>query len=150
LPRLHLTRRKIDPALALSKVARAGAGGLVLFVGAVRDNSEFGEVDMVEYEAYEPMAEKRLQLIEKSTMQLWPGSRVFLVHRLGRLKVGAVSVVVAASAPHRAEAFEACRYSIEMIKRDVPIWKKERLSDGTAKWVGGSKLGPIRARRRNG
>jgi molybdopterin synthase catalytic subunit len=144
----HLTKRTIDAAKVISGVSHSGAGGVVLFLGTVRDNSEFGKVDLIDYEAYEQMAEKKLQQIEEDARVSWPESRISLVHRTGRLKVGDVSVAVAASAPHRAEAFEACRYAIERIKHDVPIWKKERLADGTSRWVEGKRIETRTKRRR--
>ena len=135
-----MTRGRIDVGRMMTDVARRGAGGTVLFIGTVRDHSEFGEVDMIDYDVYEPMAEKQLRQIEEDVLASWPESRVRLLHRVGRLKVGEVSVAVVVSAPHRAEAFEASRYAIERIKRDVPIWKRERLADGTSRWVQGKRI----------
>ncbi|MDG6926405.1 MAG: molybdenum cofactor biosynthesis protein MoaE [Nitrososphaerota archaeon] len=143
----RLTKRVIDLTKVLVAVQESGAGGTTLFIGTVRDNSEAGTVDMIRYQAYEPMAEKRLQEIEEEAERRWPMARVSLVHRLGELAVGEVSVAVAVSAPHRAEAFEACRYIIERIKRDVPIWKKERLAGGREVWVEGHTIGTARKRR---
>jgi molybdopterin synthase catalytic subunit len=137
----RLTKQVIDLVKVLAGVQEPTSGGTTLFIGTVRDNSEAGEVDLIRYQAYEPMAEKRLLEIEEETKRLWPMARVKLVHRLGELTVGEVSVAVAVSAPHRAEAFEACRYIIERIKRDVPIWKKERLTGGREVWVEGHPIG---------
>jgi molybdopterin synthase catalytic subunit len=81
------------------------------------------------------MAERKLAEIEREARQRWPVGEIALVHRLGRLGVGEVSVAVAVSCPHRAEAFEACRYAIDRLKQVVPIWKKENRPDGTADWV---------------
>lgn len=126
----------------LSSVGHPGAGAIVLFLGTVRDNSEAGKVDRIEYEAYEPMAEKRLEATEAEVRRRWPATKnVKIVHRVGGLSIGDVSVAVAVSSPHRAEAFEACRHAIEKIKREVPIWKRERLADGREKWVEGALLG---------
>jgi len=139
----RLTREKIDPTKMLKSVGDPGAGAVVLFLGTVRDNSEAGSVDRIEYEAYEPMAEKRLAKVEEDVFRRWPKTRVVkIVHRLGGLAVGEVSVAVAVSSPHRAEAFEACRHVIETIKHDVPIWKRERLADGRTVWVEGIPAGP--------
>jgi molybdopterin synthase catalytic subunit len=144
----RLTKHRIDPDSVLKQVRDPGAGGHALFLGTVRDNSEVGRVDLIRYEAYEPMAEKRLRQIEEETKRKWP-VKVSLVHRLGKLRVGEISVAVAVSAPHRAEAFEACRHAIELIKRDVPIWKKERLADGRELWVEGHVISETpRTRRR--
>ncbi|MDA4132141.1 MAG: molybdenum cofactor biosynthesis protein MoaE [Thaumarchaeota archaeon] len=118
------------------------AGAVVLFLGTVRNNSEAGRVERIEYEAYAPMAEKRLAEAEREVRRRWPRTTgVKIVHRVGSLTIGEVSVAVAVSSPHRAEAFEACRHAIEMIKRDVPIWKREKLSDGSEVWVEGVPFG---------
>jgi len=139
---IRLTRGKIDPSRVLESVADRGAGAVVLFLGTVRDNSEAGSVDRIEYEAYEPMAEKSLAQTEQEVKRRWPATKaVKMVHRVGMLGVGEVSVAVAVSSPHRAEAFEACRFAIERIKRDVPIWKRERLTDGNEVWVKGVRVG---------
>src|ERR1700722_9349316 len=107
----RMTRTKIDPRSMLAEVNDPGAGGTVLFIGTVRDNSEAGEVDRIIYDAYLPMAEKRMLEIEEEVKRRWPVKGVAAQHRVGELKVGEVSVVVAVSAPHRAEAFEACRHA---------------------------------------
>ncbi len=137
-----LTRDEIDPSKVVRSVGHPGAGAVVLFLGTVRDNSEAGSVERIEYQAYEPMAEKRLEKAEQEVRRRWPETTgVTIVHRLGILEVGEVSVAVAVSSPHRAEAFEACRHAIETIKRDVPIWKREKLGDGSEVWVEGRPLG---------
>jgi molybdopterin synthase catalytic subunit len=139
-PQKHarLTRERIDPAAILSAVGDPAAGAVALFLGTVRDNSEAGSVKRIEYEAYEPMAEKMLAHAEEEVRRRWPATTgVEIVHRVGELRVGEVSVAVAVSSPHRAEAFEACRHAIETIKHEVPIWKRERLTDGNEVWVKG-------------
>jgi molybdopterin synthase catalytic subunit len=148
----RLTRDVIDPSEVLSSVADPGAGAVVLFLGTVRDNSEAGTVERVEYEAYETMAEKTLAQAEREVRRRWPATTgVRIAHRVGNLVVGEVSVAVAVSSPHRAEAFEACRHAIETIKHDVPIWKREKLGDGSEVWVEGVPVGPgAGARRRRG
>ncbi len=137
----RITEDTIDPARVLSDVEGPTSGGAVLFLGTVRDNSEAGEVDLISYEAYVPMAEKRMLEIEKEVRRLWPVDKVKLLHRIGKLRVGEISVAVAVSSPHRAEAFEACRHAIERIKHDVPIWKKERLATGREVWGEGQAMG---------
>jgi molybdopterin synthase catalytic subunit len=154
----RLTRDKIDPAEILRSVGDAGAGAVVLFLGTVRDNSEAGSVDRIEYEAYEPMAERSLAQAEEEVRRKWPSTRaVKIAHRVGSLSVGEISAAVAVSSPHRAEAFEACRHAIERIKHDVPIWKRERLADGKEVWVEGVQMKPkagarveVRPRRSHG
>lgn len=109
----------------------------------MRDNDDGKEVEGIEYEAYGPMAEKRLEATEREVKRRWPATKgVRILHRLGGLEVGDVSVAVAVSSPHRTEAFEACRYVIETIKHDVPIWKKEKMADGSTAWVEGNPLRP--------
>jgi molybdopterin synthase catalytic subunit len=123
---------------ALSSVADPGAGGTCVFVGTVRDASPAGEVTGLHYEAWDDLAEARLREIAAELHDRWPLRRVAILHRTGDLAVGEASVVIAVSAAHRAEAFEACRHAIERLKEDVPIWKKESLVSGEAEWVMGS------------
>jgi molybdopterin converting factor subunit 1 len=113
-------------------------GGLVTFVGQVRGESRGRQVIRLDYEAYPPMAEKAMRVIAEEIARDFPGTRVAIVHRVGRLGIGEDAVMIAASAPHRAEAFDACRRAIERLKESVPIWKKETTVDGE-EWVG---LGP--------
>ncbi len=143
----RITKTNIDIPSILAKTNDAKTGGTVLFIGTVRDHSEAGDVDRIVYDAYVPMAEKRMLEIEEEVKEILPEGRVAMLHRIGELKVGEVSVAVAVSAPHRAEAFDACRHTIERIKHDVPIWKKERLADGREKWVEGRPMGKSRKTR---
>jgi molybdopterin synthase catalytic subunit len=131
---VRVTRSPLDPAVLLAEARRDGDGGLTLFVGVVRDNADGRAVEAMEYEAYEPMAEKEMQRIEGDLSARFPSVRLVMRHRIGRLAVGEVAVVVAASAPHREEAFAACRAGIEEIKTRVPVWKREWGPDGSA-WV---------------
>ena len=135
-----LTREPIDPGPLLEAVRRASDGGLALFVGAVRDHHEGRAVDHLVYEAYEPMAERELERIQRSLETEYPGVRVAIRHRIGRLSVGDVAVAIVAAAPHREEAFAACRAGIERIKATVPIWKKEYGPAGEF-WVEGCATG---------
>ena len=130
----YLTRDPIDPAPLLAAVRRDRDGGLALFVGVVRDHAGGRAVEELHYEAYEPMAEKEMAAALERVARSHPAARVAARHRVGRLLVGDVAVVVAASAPHREEAFAACRAGIDEIKRTVPIWKKEYGPGGTL-WV---------------
>ena len=129
-----LSADPIDPVSLLGVVRRGRDGGLALFVGVVRDENEGHRVDRLEYEAYGPMAEKEMVRISKDLARSHPDAQVLFRHRVGALMVGGVAVVVAASAPHRAEAFAACRAGIEAIKARVPIWKREFGPSG-AVWV---------------
>lgn len=137
----RLTRDPLDPAPLLAGVRRDGDGGIALFVGVVRDNADGRAVTEMEYEAYEPMAEKEMERIEADLAARFPGVRLVMRHRIGRLAVGEVAVVVAASAPHREEAFAACRAGIEEIKARVPVWKREWGPDGSV-WVDPCGSGP--------
>ena len=136
-----LTRVQEAP-LSLDELARAvadpAAGAVCTFTGAVRDHSEAGSVTGLTYEAWHELAEQRLAELAAEILERWPVRRVAIVHRVGELSVGEASVIVAVSAAHRAEAFEACRHGIGRLKQDVPIWKKEGLVSGDAHWVMGS------------
>jgi len=116
-------------------VAHPGAGGVNVFVGSVRDESGGQRVTVLEYEAYVSMAEREMARIGGELSGEIPGVRLAVLHRVGRLLVGDLAVVCAASAPHRDEAFRACRLLIDRIKQQVPIWKREHGPDGPY-WVG--------------
>jgi molybdopterin synthase catalytic subunit len=130
---VRATPLSVDEVLAL--VRRPGAGGLAVFVGAVRDESAGRTVTRLEYSAYESMAKREMERIAIELEAEIPGVRVAAMHRTGSLEVGDAAVVCAASAPHRGEAFRACRELIDRIKSRVPIWKREIGPDGAA-WVG--------------
>jgi molybdopterin synthase catalytic subunit len=133
--------RVVDRPLALSEVVDAvsasGLGGIVTFTGTVRDETRGRRVLRLEYEAYAPMAEKKLAEIG-AAVRAAHGAEVAIVHRVGVLAPGEAAVVIACAAPHRTPAFRACEACIETLKRDVPIWKREVFEDGS-EWVG---LGP--------
>ena len=135
---VRVSRDPLEPSEALSFVARAGAGGTVLFSGTVRDHSDGGDVNGLEYEAWDDRAGEQLEAIGLGLFERWPLCAAALLHRTGRLEVGEISVLVCCSAPHRAEAFEAAREGIERVKHEAPIWKKEALVSGEAHWVMGS------------
>ena len=138
---VRITRRPIDPSRVLASVGDEVAGGTVLFVGTIRQRSEGKTVEGLTYEVYREMAERRMRDIEVRVRKKWPVVKVAMVHRYGRLKVGDVSVAVAVSCEHRAEAFEACRYAIDTIKGTLPMWKKERYKGGAQRWVKGTPIG---------
>ena len=131
----RLTRDPIDYHTLTDAVRSPHCGAVVLFLGTVRDLTGQQVTVFLDYEAYAPMAEKKLAEIELEVRQRWPVGEIAMVHRLGRLEVGEVSVAVAVSCPHRAEAFDACRFAIDTLKELVPIWKKENAPDGTGEWV---------------
>jgi len=131
--RLQHTPLSIEACTSL--VAHPGAGAIDVFVGVVRDHAEGRAVTSLEYSAYESMAQKEIAKIIAEVEARVPGSRCAVHHRLGVLAVGELAIVCAASTPHRAESFVACRALIEAVKHSVPIWKLERGPDGEA-WVG--------------
>jgi molybdopterin synthase catalytic subunit len=112
------------------------AGGVVVFLGVVRNNSAGRRVVALEYEAHVPMAEAKMKEIGEAVHRRWPDvKQVAMAHRIGRLGIGDASVVIAVSAAHRQQAFEACHFAIDRLKETVPIWKREIFEDG-AVWVG--------------
>jgi molybdopterin synthase catalytic subunit len=122
--------------IALEDVVRTEAdGALIVFRGVARRYSRGRDVVHLEYEAYPEMAEKVMAQIGDEIKSRWPVSGVAIVHRTGVLQIGQASVVIAVSAPHRGEAFEAAEYAIDRLKHIVPIWKKEVWSDGS-QWIG--------------
>ncbi|MEZ4385237.1 MAG: molybdenum cofactor biosynthesis protein MoaE [Nannocystaceae bacterium] len=125
----------LDHAAVVAAVSHRGAGGITTFVGNVRDRSQGRSIAHLEYEAYEAMALRELAAIIAAIEGSIAGAKVAIHHRLGRLEIGDTAVIIAASAAHRAEAFDACRRAIEALKRDVPIWKREVAVDGET-WFG--------------
>jgi len=129
-----ISDRPLEVGAVVARVSGPGIGGIVTFLGAVRDRARGREIEHLEYEAYAGMAEREMAKIAEQAGQRWPGVRLAIAHRSGRLEIGELAVVVAAGAPHRAEAFEACRFAIDTLKQSVPIWKKEFAADGEY-WV---------------
>jgi molybdopterin synthase catalytic subunit len=139
---IALTRDPLDPRTVEAAVLWPGAGAVTTFVGITRDNNLGRAVAHLEYEAYPEMAEAAMAAIAAGVAARWPGARLAMAHRLGRLEVGAASVIIAVATPHRAEAFAACRYAIDTLKATVPIWKKEVWADGSA-WIEGVPPRPL-------
>jgi molybdopterin synthase catalytic subunit len=135
-----LTASPIDPVKTLRSVRDPAAGGTAIFVGTIRNRNEGKAVTGLRYDVYRSMAEKRMLEIESQVKARWPVKKISMVHRYGDLKVGEVSVVVAVSCEHRAEAFEACRFAIDAIKRTVPLWKKEKPKGRKEKWAKGTPI----------
>lgn len=134
----YLTRIRLSVDELLQEVAAPECGGTCLFLGTVRSDPGNGAhaVTAIDYSAYEPMADAEFGRIVEEARARWPGARVAVRHRVGEVVVGEASIAIAAAAPHRAEAFAACRFVIEEVKRRLPVWKKELLDDGEAAWVG--------------
>ncbi len=129
-----LTETPIDLPAVLAHVQAPGAGAIDVFIGTVRDNTQRKAVVRLEYEAYAPMALKKMEELAAEAHHRWPVEALALVHRVGLLDIGEAAVVIAIATPHRAEAFEACRWLIDTLKETVPIWKKEVFEDGEV-WV---------------
>jgi molybdopterin converting factor subunit 1 len=126
----------LSPDAIAAAVDEPGAGGIVIFSGVVRNETDGRPVKFLEYEAHTAMAEAKIREIGAVIRARWTGvRRVAILHRIGRLEIGESSVLIAVSAAHRGEAFEACRYAIDTLKRTVPVWKKEHFEDGEV-WVG--------------
>jgi molybdopterin synthase catalytic subunit len=133
LAELRTTSLSIDECLRA--VAHPGAGGVALFTGIVRDHADGKSVSRLDYEAHPELAAREMRRVLATVVSEMPDVRLAATHRIGQLAVGDLAVVVAASAPHRADAFAACRLGIDRIKETVPIWKKEWGPDGEAHWV---------------
>ena len=135
-PIIQLTREPLDRNALVEAVTHASVGGIVIFEGVVRDNARGKQVRYLEYDAYIEMAKEQIRAIVAEAERRWGVERVAVAHRFGRLEIGEASVIIVVAAPHRAEAFEACRYIIDTLKTTVPIWKKEVATDGE-EWVEG-------------
>lgn len=133
----RIRRKPINPSKALKSVMDEEAGGTVLFVGTIRNQTEGKKVKGLEYEVYRKMAKREIAKLEEEIRKRWAIKSIRMVHREGKLKVGEVSVVVAVSAEHRGEAFDAARYAIDRIKESFPIWKREKFRGGRRVWAKG-------------
>jgi molybdopterin synthase catalytic subunit len=132
---IEITEAPIDHAALTDRVRSNQAGAVCTFLGTVREMTGDRRTVALEYEAYPEMAARKLAELEAESRVRWPILDVALVHRVGHLDLGEISVVVAVSCPHRHQAFEACRWLIDTLKEVVPIWKKEVWADGTEQWV---------------
>lgn len=132
---IELTEETIDVTDLLGSVCCPDAGAVVLFLGTVRERTGSRVTNSLDYECYPEMAEKKLDELKTEARGRWPLQECSIVHRLGHLGVGEVSVAVAVSSGHRRVAFEAGQWLIDRIKEVVPIWKKENYVDGTSDWV---------------
>jgi MoaE-MoaD fusion protein len=137
----RLTSDPLDAARLLDRVRDPGCGGIVVFVGEVRAEDEGHAVRALTYDAYGTLAEAQLRAVAAEAARRWPGSRIALEHRTGRLVVGEASVAIAVACPHRADAFACCRFLIDRLKEAVPIWKREEADDGE-RWLPGHDYRP--------
>jgi molybdopterin synthase catalytic subunit len=137
---ISISEHPIDVEKLLANVREDSAGATVLFLGTVRNHNDDYAVSGIYYEAFIRMAEEAVAKIEEETVKKWNLKKFAAVHRVGNLKIGEVSVAIAVSSEHRAEAFEAGRYAIDRIKTEVPIWKKEMMSDEGGIWAQGTPM----------
>ncbi|MGE8077725.1 molybdenum cofactor biosynthesis protein MoaE [Peribacillus loiseleuriae] len=137
----EVTNEVLSPTRYLQYVTHPEAGAVTLFAGMVREWTNGKRTVYLEYEAYVPMAKKKLAEIGSDIQTKWPGTRIAIAHRIGILQISETAIIIAVSSPHRKVAYEANEYAIEQIKKNVPIWKKEIWEDGE-KWVGGQTYKP--------
>lgn len=135
-PRAAIVREKIDAAAVVERVKHGSDGAAVVFDGVVRNHTRGRRTLYLEYEAYEAMALKQMEQLAAQALEKFAVREVAMVHRLGRLEIGETSVLIVVASAHRAAAFEACRWLIDILKQTVPIWKKEHFEDG-AVWADG-------------
>ena len=131
----EVTAEPISAEPLIAEATDEAVGAVVTFLGVARRFSKGKRVRYLEYEAYKEMAEQKLVEIGAALRLKWPVERVAIRHRVGRLEIGETAIVIAVGAAHRGEAFEACRYAIDQIKKTVPVWKKEVWEDGEV-WIG--------------
>jgi molybdopterin synthase catalytic subunit len=141
-----ITRAVIDPAAVLALVGSSADGAALLFVGTVREQNDGRPVRGMRYDAYDSMAQQVLHEIAAEAAARAGSDRIAVIHRTGELEIGAISVAIAVSSPHRAEAFDAARYIIEQIKLRLPVWKHEHYTDAPSRWLDGA-VPPVRAER---
>lgn len=131
---IEITPEPIDMPAVTAAAESPDCGAVAVFMGTVRDHNRGKSVEWLEYEAYPEMACKMIQRIVDEAKEKWDVRNYAVSHRIGHLTIGEIAVVVAVATPHRGDAFEACRYIIDRLKEIVPIWKKERASDGET-WI---------------
>lgn len=142
----RVTREAIDLQELVEFVTDPEAGAIVTFIGTTRNNNEGRKVIALDYEAYPEMAEKELARLGEEAKKRWKIQRMAIVHRIGPVQITEPSVIIAVSAAHRHDAFEACRFAIEEIKKSVPIWKKEVFEGGEV-WIGTQSGEPLNMNR---
>ena len=140
-PAFEVTPAALDPSAVAAVVARSGDGAVCTFIGLVRDHNAGRQVLWLDYEAFAPLAVKSFERIAAETAAKWPGARLAIHHRTGRVAIGEASVAIAAASPHRADAFAVCRYAIERVKQIAPIWKHEHFEGGDV-WIEGATADP--------
>ena len=141
VPLLAIGSAPLELGRLVEAVGRGADGAVVTFLGLVRNHNAGRRIRYLEYEAYEPLALRTFEKIAAEVESRWPGVRLGLHHRVGRLEIGEVSVAIAAASPHRADAYASCRYTIERVKQVAPIWKRE-FFDGGDVWIEGAVANP--------
>ena len=143
MPAVAVTSEPLDLQALIEEISRTSTadGAIASFVGLVRETNQGRRVSYLEYEAYEPLAVRALQLIINEAGETWTDTRIGVHHRTGRLELGEASIIIVAASPHRAHAFAACRYTIERVKQIVPIWKHEHFEGGDV-WLEGATADP--------
>src|SRR5574339_803932 len=138
-----VTSAPLDLQALIGEIAQSTTadGAITSFVGLVREQNQGRRVSFLEYEAYEPLAIRALQLITDEARASWADTRIGVHHRIGRLELGEASIIIVAASPHRAHAFAACRYTIERVQQIVPIWKHEHFEGGDV-WLEGATADP--------
>jgi molybdopterin synthase catalytic subunit len=139
-----ITTSPLDQDALVRELDTTGVGAVAVFLGLVRDNNKGRKVLFLDYEAYDALALRGLDLIVAEATEKWPTVRLAIHHRIGKMQIGEASVVIAAASPHRADAFAASRYAIERIKQIVPIWKHEYFEGGDV-WIEGATADPDNA-----
>ena len=140
--RFRICPEPLDAGAVTAAVAAPQCGAVTTFLGLVRDRNAGRRVIRLDYEAFEPLAIKAFEQIDREARERWPLARLAIHHRVGRLAIGDVSVVIAAASPHRAEVFAVSRYAIERIKQIAPIWKHEHFEGGEV-WIEGATADPL-------
>ena len=143
MPAVAVTSEPLDLQALIEEISLTSTadGAIASFVGLVREENQGRRVSYLEYEAYEPLAVRALQLIITEAGETWTDTRIGVHHRTGRLELGEASIIIVAASPHRAHAFAACRYTIERVKQIVPIWKHEHFEGGDV-WLEGATADP--------
>lgn len=134
MEKFKLTPERLSTKICIDLVSDDGSGGLVVFVGNVRNKTQDKKVQFLDFEAYEPMAIKEMKKIAEEAIKRWNLYDMVIHHRVGKVPIGEEAVVIACSSVHRKESFAACEFAIDTLKETVPIWKKEVFEDGEV-WV---------------
>lgn len=134
MEKIYITSDRLSSQACIDLVSDHGSGGLVVFIGNVRNKTKDKAVQYLDFESYEPMALKEMQKIADEAVSRWNLHDMAIHHRVGKVPIGEEAVIITCSSPHRKESFAACEFAIDTLKETVPIWKKEVFEDGEV-WV---------------